>query len=173
MEKKHIFERADLGKAPFKYVGYSEERGPKYLGNGLWAGAPGQPMGSCDYCGTGIAHVFHVKSADGHRFKVGSECVKKLGDAGLRRVISAEVRKHQLEREERRIQAVRAIWDACERLRIECEDYHHPSPYMNKQGLSYRDYVEFMFDGNGGHSGCLRVARKLEKILMGMERTEQ
>jgi len=72
----HVFERAGLGKAPFRCMGFSEcvftfPDGTSKAG------------GSCDFCGTGIRFVAHIKAADGRRFKVGSDCVAKTGDAGL------------------------------------------------------------------------------------------
>jgi hypothetical protein len=76
----HKFEEAGLGLAPFRVVGWSREVGPKNLGNGMSIGAPGQPMGTCDYCGQGIAICVQVKSADGRRFVVGCDCAKKCDD---------------------------------------------------------------------------------------------
>lgn len=67
---KHPFERAGLGKAPFRCVGCREN----------WFVMPGfgqKPGGSCDYCGTGILYEYVIKSADGAEFVVGSDCVMK------------------------------------------------------------------------------------------------
>lgn len=86
-EKIHKFEEAGLGKAPFQVVGVHEERGPKvtYIdGIRCESGAPGQPVGTCDYCGTGIADCYEIRSSDGKEFVVGSDCVAKTGDAGLK-----------------------------------------------------------------------------------------
>jgi hypothetical protein len=74
---RHCFERAGLGRAPFKIVGSFEckfQAAP---------GAPVQPGGSCDYCGQGIMYAVAIKSADGKTFKVGCDCVARTGDAGL------------------------------------------------------------------------------------------
>lgn len=72
----HVFERAGLGKAPFRVVGFEQKH---------YCPAPGVTMvgGSCDYCGTGIVQMFYIRGADGRRFKVGCDCVVKTGDAGL------------------------------------------------------------------------------------------
>ena len=51
----HVFEKAGLGVAPFRFVGVEERRGPIQISATLFVGAPGQPMGSCQLCGTGIA----------------------------------------------------------------------------------------------------------------------
>jgi hypothetical protein len=72
----HVFERAGLGRAPFRCVGMSEM---------VIAHPDGttQAGGSCDYCSTGIRYACHVKAADGRTFKVGTDCVARTGDAGL------------------------------------------------------------------------------------------
>lgn len=72
----HVFERAGLGKAPFRCVGYSE----KFITH---PDGSTQAAGSCDYCGTGIRFQCQIRSRDGHVFKVGTDCVAKTGDAGL------------------------------------------------------------------------------------------
>lgn len=80
----HAFEASGLGKAPFTYHGTEHRVGPiKQLdanGNptGVEFGAPGQPMGTCDHCGLGIAYLCHIKSADGKRSVVGTTCIEKL-----------------------------------------------------------------------------------------------
>lgn len=73
----HPFERSGLGVAPFRYVSHERKVGPIMVGMSQ-VGAPGQPMGSCQHCGTGIADCFWVESADGKTFYVGSDCILKL-----------------------------------------------------------------------------------------------
>ena len=68
----HPFEKANLGKAPFRCTGSFEA---KYQ---ACQGAPIQPGTSCDYCGQGIMTAFVIKSADEHKFKVGCDCVGKV-----------------------------------------------------------------------------------------------
>lgn len=110
----HPFERAGLGKAPFRVIGVTEERGPITLEDGSQAGAPGQPMGSCNYCGRGIALVFRIAGADGAEFSVGSDCVLKTHDNGLidetknlRRAMSATKRnKKRAEKQKARLAAI-------------------------------------------------------------------
>lgn len=72
----HVFERAGLGKAPFRCIGMFEKRHD--LGNG-----ESKPGGTCDYCSNGILYVYQVKSSDGRVFGVGCDCVARTGDAGL------------------------------------------------------------------------------------------
>ena len=83
----HVFTRSNLGSAPFRCIGVFQDVGPKVIGNfgGIvtTVGSPGQAMGVCAHCGTGIADCYQIKSADGKTFVVGSSCVEKTGDAGL------------------------------------------------------------------------------------------
>lgn len=73
----HCFERAGLGKAPFKVVGFHEA---KYQAH---PDAPVQPGRCCEYCGQSIIYVVEIKGADGRTFGVGSDCMTRAGDAGL------------------------------------------------------------------------------------------
>lgn len=57
-------------------------------------------MGTCDYCGQGIATVMRIESSDGRSFGVGCDCVAKLdrddnrlADEATR--VRAEVRRQQ------------------------------------------------------------------------------
>jgi len=86
-DKIHIFEKAGLGKAPFRFVGY-EHRTYQAC-----PGAPVQVGGSCEYCGQGICNFYNIESADGRRFHVGPDCVAKTGDAGLKKVVAEHVRR--------------------------------------------------------------------------------
>ena len=104
----HVFERAGLGKAPFRYCGMTES---KYQ---ACHGAPVQPGSSCDYCGQGIMYVCEISSADGRRFKVGCDCVARTGDAGLiaAHKHSPEVRKINREKAAARDARNREAWAA-------------------------------------------------------------
>lgn len=84
--KIHAFEKAGLGKAPYRAIGFSEAKFQ------ACHGAPIQCGASCDYCGTGIMNVYHVESSDGKTFKVGCECVTKTGDESLMMGTRAELR---------------------------------------------------------------------------------
>ena len=89
---KHAFELAGLGKAPFRFVAFREHK-ITYPDGSV------KPGGSCDYCATGIILQFQCQSSDGKLFKVGCDCIRKVGDAGLLRAYksSPEFRKHQKE----------------------------------------------------------------------------
>lgn len=73
----HVFQRAGLGLAPFKFVDFYTAR---YQ---ACPGAPVQPGAGCEFCGTGIMQVCVIESADKKRFKVGVDCLRKTGEAGL------------------------------------------------------------------------------------------
>lgn len=104
----HVFERANLGRAPFRCIGYVEK---SYQAT---PDAPKQPGGSCDYCGTGIYLQCRIKSADGRTFKVGSDCVAKTGDAGLLKSYknNPQVRAARRAKTKAKDDAVMAEWSA-------------------------------------------------------------
>lgn len=157
--KVHKFEAAGLGKAPFSYAGYAQKT---YQ---ACPGAPVQPGGSCCYCGTPIMNFFYIKSSDGHTFHVGSECVAKTGDAGLKKVVAAEVAKMAKSKEEVRIAAAKAKLESPE-FKAHLASLPHPNKFKNRETgepLTMLEYVEWMFK-NSGHAGSLKVARQLEKL---------
>lgn len=75
----HPFERAGLGSAPFRVMGYSVEKFQ------ACQGAPIQPGGMCDFCGAGIMHVYRVQGsgAADKPFRTGCDCVARTGDTQL------------------------------------------------------------------------------------------
>lgn len=79
----HLFERAGMGKAPFRVISYGKTQGT-----------------CCNYCGTPCIYVAVIRSSDGVDHRVGLDCVMKVGDAGLATNIkrSAEYRKIQRDR---------------------------------------------------------------------------
>ena len=84
--KEHSF--SHLGEYPYSFDGY------EYKSFKAVPEAPTQPGTCCDHCGTGINHVFWFVSADGNRFKVGSSCVEKSGDSGLKNQIKTDLFQH-------------------------------------------------------------------------------
>lgn len=111
-EDIHPFEVAGLGLAPFRFVGMTEN---------VYSAAPGhsQPGGSCDYCCNGIKYECHIVSSDGKRFKVGTDCVLKLGRADNRLISSVKRAKLMLDREQR--EKVRQAKIAAMRAKREAE----------------------------------------------------
>ena len=158
----HVFERAGLGKAPFKYVGMDVRRGPytwtDKSGITITCGSPGQPMETCDFCGTSIAVCCHIASAAGKKFIVGSSCVAKTGDKGLRRAVNRDKRKAQVKREEA---AVEAFKQTVVESRALLETL---SPPAYSPAYSLVDYYDWMME-NAGHSGRVRAMRVVKKAL--------
>ena len=103
----HVWERAGLGKAPFRCVGVHEE---------LFKMADGsvKPGGCCAYCSNGIRDVYTIVSADGNRFGVGCDCVRKTRDSGLIKSFknNPEVRRMNRERREAKDRAITEAFKA-------------------------------------------------------------
>jgi hypothetical protein len=92
LKGQHLFERAGMGKAPFRCVSYVCRDG------------------SCNYCGTPNKYAAVIESADGKRHEVGMDCAEKIGDAGLVAGIknSAEYREFQRAKRHAKDEAVTA-----------------------------------------------------------------
>ena len=159
----HKFEKAGLGKAPFRVVGHEEKRGPIDMGNGLTVGAPGQPMGTCDFCGTGIVDCFRIASSDGKTFVVGSVCVHKTGDAGLIKRDQTEInRKRTAQRHAREAEKIVALKAklADPVIRESLSDAPHPLWFRQAKGDTLLDWAEWMI-AHSGNSGKMAVLRAL------------
>ena len=172
MEIVHPFELAGLGKAPFKFVGSYTDIGPKkWVENGVQceSGAPGQPMGSCDFCGTGIAYCFQVKSSDGTTSVVGSSCVEKTFCKGTRvyteveRVVRARKREQREKRELLKIEQARE-WLTVPSIREALAGYPHPSKYRESLGDTRLDWCDWSLD-NAGTSGRLKVFNLIKRLM--------
>ena len=103
----HKFERAGLGKAPFRFVGAEMK----------WFIVPGckpRAGSSCDYCATSIAECCWIEDAEGKRFKVGNVCVNKTGDAGLidytKRALNKLRNEAKAVKDEARIKEAKALY---------------------------------------------------------------
>ena len=166
-EQIHRFEAAGLGKAPFRFIGVETNSDRAALNreaesNGLMFTT--NYCTSCDFCGMAINDAYRLQSADGNRFKVGCECVKKTGDAGIVRQID-ETRK-RLAREKRHArEAARIVegkaWIVANRARLEA------TPHPDKQRAARGDTLASMLDwffthaGTTGRLGALRAAKKI------------
>ena len=167
----HPFEKSGLGKAPFRFVGHERKVGPIQVGF-MTIGAPGQPMGTCDHCGTGIADCYSVVSSDGNRFVVGSDCIEKLYGSKNRkssdlardpvyRAFKAEKNKiasaRRHEREAVKIAAGKAWADQHEaELRA--------IPNIHRDGESRWDQYQW-FMRCAGNKGKLDILDKLQQIV--------
>lgn len=144
----HKFENAGLGKAPYTFLGIEVKVGPIVTPDGGTIGAPGQPMGTCQFCFTGIRDCYYLRSADGREFYVGCDCIKKAGDKGLLRYVKAEEARKRREKAEKKRQAAwqhrmeirRQLRDLIEANEEMLAGLPHP---MNFEGMSFLDYATF------------------------------
>jgi hypothetical protein len=159
----HKFEAAGLGKAPFRFVGLSENA-ITYPDGTTKAG------GSCDYCSTGIRHECWVLSADGKRFKVGSNCIEKVGDQGLFQAYknSPEFRKAKRDKAQAKFAAdlaeVHSIIDANKDALLALPHPYGFKDFATGKPLTYLDQVEWSL-GNCGAAGTKSWLKTLKKKL--------
>lgn len=172
----HPFERAGLGKAPFRFVGLVEKT---YV---ACQGAPVQPGGTCAFCGTGIRYVCIVKSADGRAHDIGTDCVHKLEDERntndehareIRRLadkVKAAQRKLAADKRAAKAAAVTANLEATladEANRAALAALPHPSPNAPPHA-SLLSWSEWML-ANAGAAGRARVAKAITAALAAAE----
>ena len=165
----HTFERAGLGLAPFKFVGFFE--------NVFVAcpGAPPKPGGTCDYCGTGIRDCFQIQSADGKKFVVGCDCVAKTGDAGLRKIIDGKVAEIKRERahaldDEKIATGLAAFKEPAVEAALKLAP--HPVDHWAAKGQTKWDQLDWFFR-NAGRSGRVWAARMVLEFKQTMKGNEQ
>ncbi len=162
----HVFERAGLGLAPFRFFRFSTMKFQ------ACPGAPIQPGTCCDYCGTGIMNVCHIRAADGKEFKVGCDCVAKTGDAGLIKAYktSPEYRKHQRElahaKDVVKTDELKEIL-ARPRVQASLQAQKHPNDYFAGKGKTYLDYINYSLGGSGaaGRASWLKWLRERLDVL--------
>lgn len=166
--KIHAFEKAGLGKAPFRFVGQIHQDiayGQAVISPDLMITT--KPGGTCDYCGTYILNMFRIVSSDGRTFKVGSDCVAKTGDAGLIRKVAAVVKtataKRTAERNAAKIETLKAQL-ADETIRAKLAVAQAPSSARTTWSLiSYADWMIV----HAGTAGKIKVAGLVNKLLVG------
>lgn len=150
----HAFEKAGLGRAPFRCVGLASipssslaEHNPTAYNNAMAMLPKGLGCGTCDFCGTAIMHNFIIQGSGeaDKRFVVGSDCVARTGDAGLVKQTRGErlkvVReKRELTRAQGRAERA-AFWAAERKSRAEAFAHEHAAlvqraaPYMADGGF--------------------------------------
>jgi len=160
----HIWQRAGLGIAPFRFIGFSQKT---YV---ACHGAPVQPGACCAYCGQGIINCCEVKDSTGRRFVVGIDCIERVGEAGILKMVktSAEYRAHQAELRNKKAEAVTQAISA---LLIEQADTLRSIPHPNgfrdratRELLTAHDYLAWMFQ-NSGASGRKRALKIVQSSL--------
>jgi hypothetical protein len=144
----HAFEAAGLGEAPFRVVGLETTSDRAALN--AEARSAGRMYttnlcgGACDYCGTAIFNVYRIESADGRKFKVGSDCVKKTGDAGMiRAVAAAESARRRARAERNRVEQIKAARERLPSVQEALARRPHPNSYFAQLGRTLLDYVQF------------------------------
>lgn len=154
-ETIHVFERAGLGRAPFRCVGFYESKFQAVPGD---PNCPIQPGTSCDFCGQGIMYVARIKDADGKEFKVGCDCVARTGDKGLRRIIDRKVAERRTAASKRNADAkIEAALAALPAVASKLAAKPHPRAYA---GLSLLSWVEWMLS-HAGRKGKVEAAKAI------------
>lgn len=169
METIHPWETAGLGRAPFRCIGVEHRVGPIHQldkngePTGLMSGAPGQPMGTCDACGMGIADCYIIRSADRKIFVVGCDCVAKVGRDRAATPLERDVRRHRLAlehaKDDKRIRAARERFPS---VREALTAQPHPYKGQRDRGMTLADWCEFMLH-RAGRSGGIKAARVVER----------
>lgn len=136
--KFHPWELLDLGRAPFRFVTIVElppkslqEANPFAYENAMRDLPKGIGVGCCAVCGAALQNNYLIEDADGRRFVVGSECVRKVdlpGSADAK--LQADVRRAALNREkakrakarlEKRVAYEKKMKPVWEKQRLEAE----------------------------------------------------
>lgn len=137
----HPFERAGLGKSPFRCVGCREN----------WFEMPGfgrKPGGTCDYCGTGILYEYVIKSSDDKNFVVGCDCVQRTNSV----VIGFREERLKLARAKRatKVSERRAIkqaeWDKirAEEKKVRMDSFYALKPELVTRLSNYEGSNSFL-----------------------------
>lgn len=157
--KVHPWESCGLGRAPFKFLGMTEN---------VYAPTPDvhMPGGTCAYCGQGIRYECLIASDDGKRFTVGCDCVRKVHSAGVAVLTDMERAERDLKRtidnarKTARIKAAQEALAADPTLLVGA-----PSPWPWFYSCAdAREAVERMFK-IAGLSGSIKAARVVEQAL--------
>lgn len=168
----HPFEKEKLGKPPYRVTGVEVKVGPirQVQPNGLVLeiGAPGQPMGCCQYCSTGIKYCYWIESADGNTFYTGSECVLKAAKEGRDNALKQQVNRmltaEKNEKADQRIEAAQQaiVEDQELRDRLEAVEVNGHFKQSQLQQINW-------FMKNAGRAGKLKMARIIEKYQKGVD----
>ncbi len=172
----HRFEAAGLGKAPFQILGVEMRVGPITMrskdGVEVTIGAPGQPMGSCKFCGQGIKECWVIRSADGNVFDVGCDCVRKTGDRGLVAQLAPHEKKKRAAAKERKVARGEAVIAEAMTLlelpevRARLAAVPHRLGFKDREtgrALTELDDLEWLLE-RAGHSGRLRAAKRIIEV---------
>ena len=170
----HVFEKAGLGKAPFRLVGLETTSDRIALNherqsNGLTY-TPNYCT-SCAYCATAIMDAYIIQSSDGKRFKVGCECVKKTGDLGI--ILAVKTAKAKKDREYRHAREACKLREGAElmadqRVRDFLSKYPHSKEWAAARGDTLLDEITWLIK-NSGVSGTLRAYARVKNLIESRE----
>jgi len=157
---KHAFEVAGLGKAPFRFVGASENV-ITYPDGTQKAG------GTCDYCGTGIRTECFIMSADGKQSKVGCNCIEKVGETGILKAYKSSPEYRAKQREIRDKKATAVFQELTALIKANADTFRaqpHPLGFVDRKTgvpLTYLDSVNWRMDasGNAGRAKLLTALK--------------
>lgn len=163
---KHAFELAGLGRAPFRFVGMSENAYRLPDGSS-------KAGGSCDFCGTAIRWECRVQSADGNFFKVGCDCIAKVDDSGLMKAYktSPEYRTKQRVLREAKAKVVRVEFiEFIKQNEARLSLHKHPGGYIDwetRLPWTALDYARWQLNncGDSGKRSALKYLRGLLGLL--------
>jgi hypothetical protein len=167
----HPFERAGLGKAPFRFVGMEKQDlcyGERILNRAEYErtgiSLTTKPGGTCAFCGTYILQMCNIVSADGRKFHVGCDCVELAGDAKLVRKVKAAKRAADRVKRAARADSVKAELDALlsnEAARAHLSTIPHPSAYRAAKGETLLSSLVWLAEraGAAGRARALKTAK--------------
>lgn len=158
MTEQHKFEAANLGKAPFRFIGFYQAKFQAMPGAPIRAGA------SCDYCGTAIMDCFKCVSSDGHEFKVGSDCIRKVGDHGLIKHVDKIKREASAKkRGEKKVFVGETLRALLAEMKPRLERMPHPFAGYAAQGKTMYDSVMNRYNSSGA-AGRERLLKELSAL---------
>jgi hypothetical protein len=146
----HIFQAAGLGVGPFKLNHVSGEGG------------------HCQYCGTSIVWRFYLNGIDGSTFFVGSDCVMKTGDAGLMKVVDAEVKRRMTEARHNREDAkLAALKESMKDVNVlaKLATLPHPNAFHARNGKTLANYAIWIMRF-GGKTSMINLGKLIAKATV-------
>ena len=164
--KKHIYESAGVGIAPYKFVGIwqypgqaMQEANPEVYNRAMKeAPQTKNHICGCALCGTYIVNNYLVKDGNSDLWAIGSECISKIN--GMKEVAAeAKVAKKKIEKAEKRKKAeAKEFKDtelakellADDRIRARLSEQPHPSEHFASQGQTRLDWAEWMMERHYG-----------------------
>jgi hypothetical protein len=167
----HPFERAGLGKAPFRFIALRDTAEGANADNGLVkvgeldgvAEVHTKPGGTCAYCGTYIIVMVDVVSSDGHKFHVGTDCAEKTCGKHLVDAVKTAVRKRNRAKtatKSANVQVELGVLFADEEALARLSNLPHPK----LPGLTMRDYAEWMVRRSGA-TGRAKLLKAIKAAL--------